>query len=263
MLAREVAPASASTRWARDPAWKRLLDLTGGAVGTLLGAPFVLALSLAIWLEDRHNPFYVSTRVGRGGRSFPFVKLRTMVPNAAATQVDTTVANDPRLMPLGRLIRALKLDELPQFWHVLGGAMSLVGPRPNVEREVRLYTTDERRMLTLRPGITDYASIVFADLATVLAHCDDPNIAYNQLVRPWKSALALHYVERRSLVRDLVILVGTVVHTFSRQTALRLISRDLARSGAPAELVQFALRRGPLTPRPPPGSAYVVTSREV
>jgi lipopolysaccharide/colanic/teichoic acid biosynthesis glycosyltransferase len=263
MLATEMAPAPASALWARDPPWKRLLDLTGATVGTLLGAPFVLGLALAIWLDDRHNPFYVSARVGRGGRRFRFVKLRTMVPGAAVTQVDTTVADDPRLTPLGRRIRALKFDELPQFWHVLGGAMSLVGPRPNVEREVRLYTTDERRMLTVRPGITDYASIVFADLAAVLAHCDDANIAYNQLVRPWKSALALHYVARRSIVRDLMILVGTVAHAFSRQTALRLISRDLARSGAAPELVQFALRRTPLAPRPPPGSAHVVSSREV
>jgi lipopolysaccharide/colanic/teichoic acid biosynthesis glycosyltransferase len=262
MLAHEVAPAAAAVNHARDPAWKRLLDLAGGAVGTLLGAPFVLVLSLAIWLQDRRSPLYVSPRVGRGGHSFRFVKLRTMIPDAAASRVDTTVANDPRLLPVGRLIRSLKFDELPQFWHVLGGAMSLVGPRPNVEREVRLYTTEERRMLSVRPGITDYASIVFSDLATVLGDCQDANIAYNQLVRPWKSALALHYIGHRSAARDLNILACTVAHAFSRRLALRWVAADLARSGATPELVRFALRREPLSPRPPPGAAQVVTSRD-
>jgi len=262
MLAREVAPLVSSPGWARDPAWKRALDLIGGAAGALLGAPFILLLSLAIWLQDQRDPFYVSARIGRGGRGFRFVKLRTMIPNASATRVDTTVANDPRLLPVGRLIRALKFDELPQFWHVLGGTMSLVGPRPNVEREVRLYTTEEQRMLTVRPGITDYASIVFSDLATVLAGFPDANIAYNQLVRPWKSALALHYVAHRTLTRDLVILACTAAHAFSRGIALRWIAADLARSGAAPELVRFAFRRDPLTPRPPPGALGVVTSRE-
>jgi lipopolysaccharide/colanic/teichoic acid biosynthesis glycosyltransferase len=262
MLAREVAPPVSAPHWAPDPVWKRLLDLVGGAVGTLFGAPFVLVLSLAIWVQDRSNPFYVSTRVGRGGRSFRFVKMRTMIPNAAATRVDTTVAGDPRLLRLGQLVRALKFDELPQFWHVLGGSMSLVGPRPNVEREVCLYSAEERQMLAVRPGITDYASIVFSDLATVLAGCADANIAYNQLVRPWKSALALHYVAHRTLARDLTILMCTAAHAFSRRIALTWIAADLARSGAAPELVRFALRREPLTPRPPPGALRVVTSRD-
>jgi len=258
----EIAPLPAAPLGVPDPVWKRLLDVTGGALGTLLGAPFVALLAFAIWVQDGRNPFYVSARIGRGGRSFGFVKLRTMIPDAAATQVDTTVANDPRLLPLGGLIRAFKFDELPQFWHVLCGRMSLVGPRPNVEREARLYTSEERRMLTVRPGITDYASIVFSDLATVLADCHDANIAYNQLVRPWKSALALHYVAHRSLPRDLVILACTLAQAFSRRSALTWVAADLARSGAAPELVRFALRRESLTPRPPPGAADVVTSRD-
>jgi lipopolysaccharide/colanic/teichoic acid biosynthesis glycosyltransferase len=262
MLAPEVAPLAAAADCAPDPVWKRVLDLTGGALGTVLGAPLVLVLVLAIWVQDWRNPLYLSARIGRGGRSFRFVKLRTMIPDAAATLVDTTVANDPRLLPLGTLIRALKFDELPQFWHVLGRTMSLVGPRPNVEREARLYTAEERRMLAVRPGITDYASIVFSDLATVLVDSQDANIDYNQLVRPWKSALALHYVAHRSLRRDLVILACTVAHVFSRRLALNWVAADLARSGAAPELVRFALRREPLTPRPPPGAAHIVTSRD-
>jgi hypothetical protein len=103
---------------------------------------------------------------------------------------------------------------------------------------------------------------VFSDLATVLAECPDANIAYNQLVRPWKSALALHYVRHRSPARDLVILACTVAHALSRRVALRWVAADLARSGATPELVQFALRREPLLPRPPPGAAHVVTSRD-
>src|SRR2546421_9553898 len=132
-----------------------------------------------------------------------------MVPHASST-VDTTVAGDPRITPVGKYIRATKLDELPQFVHVLSGRMSLIGPRPNVPREVELYTAEERELLSVRPGITDIASIVFADLADALADASDPNIAYNQLVRPWKSRLGLHYVRSASFGNDVRIICYTV-----------------------------------------------------
>jgi lipopolysaccharide/colanic/teichoic acid biosynthesis glycosyltransferase len=194
---------------------------------------------------------------------FRFLKIRTMVPLANASAVDTTVSGDPRITPIGRWIRAGKLDELPQFLHVLSGRMSMVGPRPNVPREVRLYTSEERGLLSVRPGITDISSIVFADLASALGNAPDPNIAYNQLVRPWKSRLGLHYVHCATLAIDLRIIGYTLTVLCARAWTLGRLSALLRSSGAPADLCRFVLRQDPLQPAPPPGAAAIVTSRGV
>ena len=151
----------------------------------------LLSVMLIVWLQDSHSPFYISPRVGQGGRMFRMVKLRSMAANADESEVDSTSANDSRITPVGHFIRRYKLDELTQLWNVLIGNMSLVGPRPNVERETRLYTAEERRLLTVRPGITDYASIVFSDEGAILKDEPDPDLSYNQLIRPWKSRLSL------------------------------------------------------------------------
>jgi lipopolysaccharide/colanic/teichoic acid biosynthesis glycosyltransferase len=244
------------------PGWKRALDLLVGSACFLIAAPIVALLCILVWLGDGHNPLFVSARVGRGGRVFRFIKIRTMVPNANRNAVDTTIAGDPRVLPIGKLIRALKFDELPQFWHVLTGEMSLVGPRPNVPREVAIYTPVERGLLGVRPGITDYSSIVFADLGEVLAGAADANIAYNQLVRPWKSRLGLHYVESMTPGGDLRLIMYTVTAILWREWTLGRIARDLERSNAPAELVRFARRHDALVPLPPPGADAPVTSRD-
>jgi len=242
---------------------KRPLDLAAALAALLLTLPLLLVAMAAVWVYDRGNPLYVATRVGRGGRPFRFLKIRTMVEDAGANAVDTTVAGDPRVTAVGGVIRALKLDELPQFLHVLSGRMSMVGPRPNVPREVALYTRAERGLLAVRPGITDIASIVFADLAHTLSDSGDPNIAYNQLVRPWKSRLGLHYLRCASLANDLRIIGFTVSVLFARRWTLRRISALLRRSGAPEDLCRFVLREEPLRPVPPPGADAIVTSRSV
>jgi len=244
-------------------AGKRMFDLMSATPALLLSLPLLIPVLLVVWLADRHNPLYVSERIGRGGRPFRFMKIRTMIPRASANAVDTTVANDPRITTIGRYVRACKLDELPQLLHVVTGRMSMVGPRPNVARETALYTDQERLLLTVPPGITDIASIVFADLAITLADAADPNIAYNQLVRPWKSRLGLHYVRVQSLRVDLEIVLCTLGLWIRRPWALRRISRLLARTGAPEALVRFALREEPLQPMPPPGADAIVTTRAV
>jgi lipopolysaccharide/colanic/teichoic acid biosynthesis glycosyltransferase len=245
----------------RAPAWKRPFDIAGGVIGTLLGAPLLFAAFLSVWLYDRRNPLYISERIGRGGRPFRFMKVRTMIPNASANHVDSTTADDPRVIPAGRWIRALKVDELPQFWHVVRGDMSLVGPRPNVARETALYTSEERELLRVKPGVTDFASIVFSDLAQVLGGAADPNIAYNQLVRPWKSRLGLEYLRNVRLSRDLKLVVLTVTNVFARDWTLRRICAELRHCGAPEELARFSLRREPLKPLPPPGADLIVRAR--
>jgi lipopolysaccharide/colanic/teichoic acid biosynthesis glycosyltransferase len=242
---------------------KRIFDIVGAIAGLMLSAPIVLPVMLLVWRQDGHSPLYIADRVGVGGRPFRMVKLRSMIKNADRTGVDSTAANDARITRIGAFIRRYKLDELTQLWNVLIGDMSLVGPRPNVKREVDLYTAAERGLLTVRPGITDYASIVFADEGEILEHCPDPDIAYHQLIRPAKSMLGLFYVAHRSLRHDLWICMATVLALISRPSALRAVERKLSRLGAPASLIDVASRRHALKPMAPPGASAVVNSRDV
>jgi lipopolysaccharide/colanic/teichoic acid biosynthesis glycosyltransferase len=240
---------------------KRVLDLTAAACGLVLSLPILAPVCILIWLQDFHSPFYIAPRVGRGGRLFRMVKLRSMVVRADRTGVDSTAASDPRITRMGRLIRKLKLDELTQLWNVLWGQMSLVGPRPNVERETRLYSDLEKGLLRVRPGITDLASIVFADEGEILQGQPDPDLAYNQLIRPWKSRLGLFAIDHQSLIFDLYQVFLTLLGALSRRAALALVSRALRRRGAEEALWRVALRQDPLMPTPPPGLDQLVTSR--
>lgn len=240
---------------------KRGLDLILSLAGLVLCSPVLLLFMFLIWRQDGHNPLYIAPRVGRGGRPFPMVKLRSMVVGADKTKVDSTAADDKRITRVGRLIRRFKLDELSQLWNVLKGDMSLVGPRPNVEREVALYTDEERKLLLVRPGITDFASIVFSDEGDILKGSPDPDLKYHQVIRPWKNRLGLFYVQKHNLVCDLVLIVLTVLAVLSRPLALRGVSLLLARMGADPLLVAVAKRKEPLEPYPPPGASEVVQER--
>lgn len=178
---------------------KRAFDILFSVCGLLISASILLPSILLVYLQDFRMPFYIAPRVGKDGRIFKMVKLRSMVIGASRTGVDSTSRNDPRITPVGRFIRKYKLDELTQLWNVLLGSMSIVGPRPNVERETNLYTDIERRLLSVRPGLTDFSSIVFADEEAILADAEDPDLRYNQLIRPWKSRLGLFYIDHQSL----------------------------------------------------------------
>ena len=139
--------------------------------------------------------------------------------------------------------------------------MSLVGPRPQVAREVQIYSPVERTLLDVRPGITDLASIVFADEGDILAGRPDPDLAYNQLIRPWKSRLGLLYVRQRSLRLDLELIWLTALALASRARALAGVQRMLARLDADAQIRRVARREDPLVPYPPPGASAIVTAR--
>lgn len=240
---------------------KRVMDIAASALGLVLASPILLPVMFLVWWQDGKSPFYVAPRVGRNGRPFRMVKLRSMVVNADRTGVDSTAANDMRITPVGQFIRRYKLDELSQLWNVLRGDMSLVGPRPNVERETRMYSAEERKLLSLRPGITDYASIVFADEGEILKQHPDADIAYNQLIRPWKGHLGIFYIEHRSIGLDLKLILLTALAIFSRKAALKLVTSDLMARGAPAELAEIASRQRALEPVPPPGFTSVITER--
>jgi len=245
---------------ASRPFW-RSAELLLALAGLVLTAPVVAVCAAAVWLQDRRNPFYLAPRIGINSRQFTMFKLRTMTIPASGSELDSTAADDPRLTAVGRLIRRLKIDELPQLLNVVGGTMSIVGPRPQVAREVAIYTTEERRLLTVAPGVTDLASIVFADLQDILRGAPDPNLAYGQLVRPWKSRLGLLYLDWRSPRLDLAIIWLTVINAIARQRALAAIQRLTRELGASSELVRVSGRRDPLVPTPPPGARSVVTSR--
>jgi lipopolysaccharide/colanic/teichoic acid biosynthesis glycosyltransferase len=227
-------------------------------------SPVLIPLAVLIWLQDHHSPFYSAARSGRGGRSFRMVKFRSMVVRADGNGVDSTAGDDPRITAVGRWIRRTKLDEVPQLWNVLRGEMSLVGPRPNVERETILYTPVEKRLLEVRPGITDLASIVFSDEGEVLLGSPDPDLRYNQVIRPWKSRLGLLYVNSAgSIGLDLRVLLLTLRSVTARPRALEEVSALVRKLGGDEELVEMARRIGPLRAAPPPGATQVVQSRTV
>lgn len=241
---------------------KRAFDIVVSFVVLVLAAPVVLPVMFLVWRQDGFSPFYVAQRVGAGGKPFQMIKLRSMVKNADKTGVDSTGANDQRITPVGHFIRRYKLDEITQMWNVLKGDMSLVGPRPNVKRETDLYTKVERRLLECRPGVTDFASIVFSDEGDILKDQADPDIAYNQLIRPGKGVLGVFYVEHRSLLVDIQLCVLTAMAIVSRTNALDGVQRLLRRLGAGPELLTLASRKSPLVPMPPPGASKIVTSRD-
>jgi lipopolysaccharide/colanic/teichoic acid biosynthesis glycosyltransferase len=240
---------------------KRLFDVAASFTGLVLASPVLVPTMFLVWWHDRYSPFYIAPRVAKGGGVFSMVKLRSMVKGADRTGVDSTGANDARITAVGHFIRRYKLDELTQLWNVLLGDMSIVGPRPNVKRETDLYTEIERGLLSVRPGITDFASIVFADEGDILAPFHDADLAYNQLIRPWKSRLGLFYIEHRSFLLDLQLCLLTVLCIFARAAALRLVARKLGTLGADETLVRVALRQQALAPTPPPGATDVVTQR--
>lgn len=240
---------------------KRTFDIGVSLMGLILTSPILVPVIAIVWLQDFHSPFYLGTRIGRNGRPFRMVKLRTMIVNADRAGVDSTSSDDKRITPVGRFIRSYKLDELMQLWNVLKGDMSLVGPRPNVQRDVDLYTGKEKELLSIRPGITDLSSIVFADEGEILKGSSDPDLRYNQVIRPWKSRLGILYIERRSFLIDIQLIFLTVAAVFSRPLALQGVQKILDNLGADEKVRQVARRENELFPYPPPGAPEVVQSR--
>ena len=241
---------------------KRLFDFIMSFLGLLCALPVLLPVMLLVWLQDGRSPFYVAERVGRNGVPFRMVKLRSMVIDADKTGVDSTACNDDRITAVGHFIRRYKLDELTQLWNVFMGDMSLVGPRPNVKRETDLYTSEETRLLSVKPGITDFSSIVFSDEGEILKDKEDPDIAYHQLIRPGKSQLGLFYIDNRTFFVDFQLVLLTMIAVISKKNALRCLSSLMETLGAPQSLLMIASRTEPLIPSAPPGSDRIITSRD-
>jgi lipopolysaccharide/colanic/teichoic acid biosynthesis glycosyltransferase len=190
---------------------KRSFDAMVATIGLVIVAPLLALAALMVKLSSRGPVFYRGTRVGLNGTLFPMLKFRTMVVDAESLGGSATAADDPRITRFGKFLRRYKLDELPQFFNVLLGDMSLVGPRPEVQKYVNLYSPEEKEILTVRPGITDWASIWNSNEAAVLEGSRDPERTYEELIRPTKLALQILYVRDHSFFVDLKIMFHTAV----------------------------------------------------
>ena len=188
---------------------KRTVDVIVSGTALLFLSPLLAVTTLAILVSDGGPALYRAPRVGLRGRMFTMFKFRSMVPDADRRGASSTAADDPRMTKVGVWMRRYKVDELPQLWNVLIGEMSLVGPRPQVAWAVERYSEEERILLTVRPGITDPASIRFANESEILRGHPDPDRAYLELIHPEKMRLSIEYVRTRTMARDFQILLAT------------------------------------------------------
>lgn len=190
---------------------KRAIDIAVSAFGIVITSPLLIIAAIAVNLSGPGPVIFRHKRMGLGFRPFFTYKFRTMVSDADKRGAAITSSGDARITPIGRILRKTKLDELPQLFNVLKGDMSLVGPRPEVEKYVTMFENDYRTVLSVRPGITDYAAIEFRNEEAVLAAYPDPQAAYEREILPAKIALYKKYISELSFWTDIKILV----HTFA------------------------------------------------
>ena len=241
---------------------KSSFDFLLSLILSIILFPLIILFSFLIWRDDHSSPFYVAPRVGKGGKIFKMIKFRSMMIEADKSGVDSTAINDSRITNTGHFIRKYKIDEIPNLYNIIMGQMSFVGPRPNVKNETDMYTIEEKKLLFLKPGITDLASIIFSDEGEILSKSNNPDLDYNQLIRPWKSRLGLFYVENYSFVMDLKIMIITLISLFSKKGASKLVYQVVSKKSGDKNLLNIILRKNKLRPFPPPGSNKIVLIRE-
>lgn len=237
---------------------KRIFDIIFSLSGLLFFSPILILFLILVWRHDKKLPFYVSQRIGKNNKIFNLIKIRTMTVDADKKGISSTSDNDDRIIPIGQKIRKYKIDELTQLFNVLIGNMSLVGPRPNVKSEVNLYTKIEINLLSVKPGITDFSSIVFSDEGKILENKENPDLSYNQLIRPWKSRLGLIYIKHQSILLDLELMIFTLVALISKPMALKWVVKKLEKFNVDQKIVDVARREKELSPFPPPGSDKII-----
>ncbi|MBH8571667.1 sugar transferase [Nostocaceae cyanobacterium CENA369] len=189
---------------------KRVFDLFFSLLGVVILLPLLIAIAIWIKIDSPGTIFFRQVRIGRFGREFKIYKFRTMIQGAEKIGKQITIANDRRVTSSGRFLRKYKLDELPQLFNVIKGEMSLVGPRPEVPKYVALYTSEQRRVLEVLPGITDLASMKFHNESELLEDMNNSENFYIHEIMPRKLELNMEYITRFSLVFDLVIILKTL-----------------------------------------------------
>ncbi|WP_104733703.1 sugar transferase [Hanstruepera ponticola] len=194
---------------------KRLFDIVFSLIGLILLLPLLLIIALIIKVESKGSVFYKQVRVGKDNTNFKIFKFRTMFIGSDKKGLLTVGNKDPRVTKTGYFLRKYKLDELPQLINVLLGNMSFVGPRPEVRHYVNFYSKDDLIILTVKPGITDYASIYFRNEVEILKASDNPEKLYIEQILPKKIALNKQYIENNSLFTDIKIILKTILTIIS------------------------------------------------
>ena len=205
----------------------RFFDIFFSLCGLFILLPLFVIVYFAIRLESRGSAIFRQDRVGKDGRLFSILKFRSMREERKEDRPLITVTGDPRITKVGRVIRKTKVDELPQLWNVLRGDMSLVGPRPEVPKYVALYTTEQREVLSVQPGVTDLASLTYVNEETILSQTDDPENYYQKVVLPEKIRLNLIYIRKRTLRNYFSTLLGTVQKVVCHKSTYACVSKIL------------------------------------
>lgn len=190
---------------------KRLFDILASGIGIIILSPVLLIIALRIKTGSDGPIFFKQVRVGKDGKEFEILKFRTMVVDAEKMGRQITVGADNRITKVGGFLRKYKLDELPQLFNVFKGDMSLVGPRPEVPRYVKLYTEEQRKVLNVKPGITDLASIRYRDENELLGQAENPDEFYINTIMPDKLALNLEYINKSNVFYDIYIIIETII----------------------------------------------------
>lgn len=190
---------------------KRIFDILASGIGIIILSPVLIIIALRIKTGSDGPVFFKQVRVGQGGKEFKILKFRTMVVDAEKLGRQITVGADNRITKVGAFLRKYKLDELPQLFNVFKGDMSLVGPRPEVPRYVNMYTEEQRRVLEVKPGITDLASIRYRDENELLGQAENPDEFYINTIMPDKLALNMEYINKSNIFFDIYIIINTII----------------------------------------------------
>lgn len=190
---------------------KRIFDIICSGLGLVILSPFLLFVAIRIKMGSDGPVFFKQIRVGEKGKEFKILKFRTMVVDAEKLGRQITVGNDNRITKIGAFLRKYKIDELPQLINVFKGDMSLVGPRPEVPRYVKMYTEEQRKVLDVKPGITDLASIRYRDENELLGKAENPDEFYINTIMPDKLALNVEYINKSNIFFDIYIIIKTIL----------------------------------------------------
>ncbi|MDU7453375.1 sugar transferase [Clostridium saudiense] len=190
---------------------KRIFDFFAALIGIIILSPIFIIVSIAIKLDSPGNIMFLQKRVGKCGKEFDIFKFRTMVTNAERLGKQITVGKDNRITKVGAFLRKYKIDELPQLFNVLKGDMSLVGPRPEVPKYVALYNEEQKKVLSVRPGITDLASLKYSDENDILGKVENPEEYYINVIMKDKLSLNLEYIEKSNLFFDISLVIKTIL----------------------------------------------------
>jgi lipopolysaccharide/colanic/teichoic acid biosynthesis glycosyltransferase len=193
---------------------KHLFDIFMSLAFIVILLPVFIIISIWIMIDSRGGVFYLQSRVGKNNRDFRMYKFRSMRPESDTFGLLTIGDHDPRVTRAGKFLRKTKLDELPQMLNILKGDMSFVGPRPEVRKYVELYSAEQMKVLSVRPGLTDYASLEYIDEDSILGQSDDPDRVYIAVIMPAKLELNMRYIKERSFARDILIILQTIARIF-------------------------------------------------